>query len=235
MTPKPKNATRAIGRVSQVTADRERTAIGGRIGQTGSMPLETVSRTWTIGSWLVAGIEAAAIGEALAGVDADAFALQSIRKDDIERVADRLSMRHVWELSYHPMTRLFPGTGVGLAVLTYHSIGDSASIVTNNHSSTWSRKRRIAHFAVVDRADDSGYTIGHAVGSPDPTSMGGTPPAPLVWFRPAQVDVDPDRAVDLPDDATISQTAVQRPVAGKQPLLTVTFDMPWVQGDFPVA
>ena len=64
--------------------------------------------------------------------------------------------------------------------------------------------------------------------------MGGTPPAPLVWFRPAQVDVDADRAVDLPDDATISQTEVRRPVAGKQPLLAVTFDMPWVQGDFPV-
>jgi len=199
------------------------------------MPAETVIRRWTIGSWLVAGIDAASIGETLAGVDADAIALQSIRKAEVEQVADRLSMRHAWELSYHPVTRLLPGTAIGLAVLTRHSIGDSASIVTNNHSSTWSRHRRIAHFAVVDRADHSAYTIGHAVCSPDPESIGGTPPAPLVWFRPAEVDVEPDRAVDLPEDVTAAETAVQRPVAGEPPLLTVTFDMPWVQGDFPVA
>lgn len=199
------------------------------------MPAETVPRTWTIGSWLVAGIDVASIGDALSQAKTDAFALQSIRKDDIEQVADRLSMRHVWELSHHPVSRLFPGSGVGLAVLTRHSIGDSASIVTNNHSSRWSKHRRIAHFAVVERADHSGYTVGHAIGSPDPESMGGMPPAPLVWFRPGQVDIDADRAVDLPDGATAAETAVHRPVGGKQPFLTVTFELPWVQGDFTVA
>lgn len=221
-------------RVSQVPGERKRTAIAASIGQTGPMPIETVPRTWTIASWLVPGVDAASIGDRLAEVDADAFALQWIRKEDIERVADRLSMRHVWEVSHHPITRLFPGTGVGLAVLTPHAIGDSASIVTNNHSSAWSRQRRIAHFAVVERADHSGYTIGHAVGSPDPVSMPGAPPAPMVWFRPAQVGVDPDRAVDLPEDATTTEIAVRRPVADEQPLLAVTFEMPWVQGDHPV-
>ena len=198
------------------------------------MPLETVQRTWTIGSWMVAHADADEVGDALADLEADAFALQSIRKEDVERVADRLSMRHAWELSYHPVSRLIPGTGVGLAVLTPHSIGDSASVVTNNHSSTWSRLRRIAQFAVVDRADQSGYTIGHAVGSPDPESMG-TPPAPLVWFRPAQVDVDSSQAVGLPGDATLIDTDVRTPIANAEPMLTVTFEMPWVVGDLPVA
>lgn len=194
--------------------------------------METVTRTWTIGSWLVPHVDIRIVGDTLASIEADAIALQSIRKDDIEKLADRLAIRHAWELSHHPVSRLLPGSGVGLAVLTRHSIGDSASVVTNNHSSTWSKHRRIAQFAVVDRADHSGYTIGHAVGSPDPESRG-LPPSPLVWFRPAQVGIDDDRAVDVPEQATVTRTATYETVAGAPKLFTVTFEMPWVRGDFP--
>ncbi len=198
------------------------------------MPLETVLRTWTVVSWSVDDTDPAAIGRVLAGIDADAFALQSIRKRDVEHVADRLAVRHVWEFSHHPVSRLLPGTGLGLAVLTPHSIADSASVVTNNHSSSWSRRRRIAHFAVVNRADHTGYTIGHAVGAPDPVGMSASQ-APVVWFRPAEVDVDPVRAVDVPADATVVRTEVLAAITGRPALLTVTFEMPWVVGDFPVA
>lgn len=198
------------------------------------MPMETVPRTWSIASWLVPNLGTDAIGDGLADVDVDAVALQSVKRDDVERVAQRLGIRHAWELSFHPASRLIPGSGIGLAVLTRHTIGDSAGVVTNNHSSTWSRHRRIAHFAVVQRADHSGYTIGHAVGAPDPESSG-APPAPLVWFRPEQVGIDDTRAVDLPDGATVTGTRTSEPVAGASKLFVVTFDMPWVQGDFPVA
>lgn len=173
------------------------------------------------------------VADVLATVEADAFALQSLREDDAERLAERLGVACAWELSYYPRSRLLPGSGVGLAVLSSHAIGDSVSVVTNNHSSTWSKDRRIAHFAAVDRADHSGYTIGHAVGSPDPESMG-RPPSPLVWFRPEQVGVEATRAVDLPEPATGVNIESTAPLDGAAHLLTVTFDMPWVQGDFPV-
>lgn len=199
------------------------------------MSLDPVPRTWTLASWLVTGADPDAVGDALADVEADAFALQRLRKSDIERVADRLSIRHAWELSYHPMSRLLPGSGVGLAILTPHSIGDSVSVVTNNHSSTWSRRRRIAHFATVERADHSGYTIGHALSSPDPELIGGSPPSPLVWFQPAQIAVDPSRAIVLPDGATNVTTDLQTPIAGSEQLLTVTFEYDWDQDDTSVA
>lgn len=196
------------------------------------MSAETVSRRWTIATWLVAGVDADAIARALLPLGADAVALQSLREADAERIATRLGVEHAWERSFHPRSRLLPGSAIGLAVLSPHSIDDSVSVVTNNHTSLWSKHRRIAQFAVVNRGDASGYTVGHAVGSPDPESMG-PPPAPLVWFRPQQVGIDDDRAVEVPDDATIVDTTASTPVDGSAPLLTVTFEMPWVQGDFP--
>jgi len=135
-------------------------------------------------------------------------------------------------MSFYPRSRLVPGSALGLAILSCHTIGDSVSFVTNNHSSTWSRQRRIAHFGVVRRPDHSGYTIGHAVGSPDPESMG-RPPAPLVWFRPQQVGVDVASAVDLPEQATLVDVSTSAPLDAAAPLLMVTFDMPWVLGDLP--
>ena len=221
-------------RVSQVVGNvgYRRRSYSPAVGKTGPMPAETVSRTWTIASWLVAATDPAAVGRSLSGVDADAIALQSLREDHAERIADRLGVACAWELSFHPRSRLVPGSGIGLAVLTPHTIADSVSFVTNNHSSTWSKHRRIAQFAVVERPDHSGYTIGHAVGSPDPESMG-HPPAPFVWFRPEQVGLDAGRAVEVPGQATVVETATSTPLEGSAPMLTVTFEMPWVRGDFP--
>ena len=194
--------------------------------------METIPRTWTIVSWLVPHDRLDAVGAAIAGVDADAYALQSLRRQSAEAIADRLGATAAWELSFHPRSRLLPRAGLGLAIITRHSIGDSVSVVTNNHSSTWSKNRRIAHFAVVNRADHSGYTVGHAAGSPDPETLG-RPPAPLVWFRPAQVGVNDGRAVELPDGATTLDVTSTTPIPGANPMLAVTFEMPWVQGDFP--
>lgn len=197
------------------------------------MAAETVPRTWTIASWLVAGVatEPATVADALLAAGPDAVALQSLREDDAERIAERWGSSCAWELSFYPRSRLLPGSGLGLAVLSRHEIGDSVSFVTNNHSSTWSKHRRIAQFAVVRRSDHTGYTIGHAIGSPDPEPTG-LPPAPLVWFRPEQIDADAHRAVDLPEGASAGEFVRTSPHGANSPMLLVSFQMPWVRGDF---
>ena len=171
--------------------------------------------------------------QALRGVNADAIALQSLEESDVERIAAELGMNHAWELSYHPVNRLILGSGIGLAVLSPHTVASSTSIVVNAHHSTWSKHRRIAQFAVVNRPDHSGYAIGHAVGNVSAGAMPGLA-APLVMCRPEQVDRDPARAIEVPEAATVTNTETDQPIERAEPLLSVTFEMPWVQGDFPV-
>jgi hypothetical protein len=202
------------------------------------MSTETVVRRWTVATWLVAGVPEqvetvtrAVEGTAVDGVDA--CALQSLRRDDAEAIGAALGMKVAWELSHYPITRLFPGSGVGLAVLTPHTVTASHAVVTNEHRSTWSTKRRTAQFAVVERHDQTVYTIGHAVG---PTHHVSSPAGsfPLVAMTPEQVGVDSSRAVSLPDGATLVHSDVTQPVAGRAHLQVTTFEMPWVRGDFPV-
>ena len=192
-------------------------------------------RRWTIATWLVgsAAGETEAVVRALESVGADAIALQSLGERDLEQIAAALGFTHAWELSHYPRSRLFPGSGVGLAVITPHRVTGSHASVSNEHRSTWSPKRRIEHVAVVERPDHSAYAIAHSVG---PTVEVASPsgPVPTVIIRPEQVGVDPGRAVELPEHATPVGDEVVRPVAGAAELQVVTFEMPWVQGDFPV-
>jgi hypothetical protein len=199
------------------------------------MSTETVVRRWTVATWLVAGMsdQLETVTSSIEAAEVDAIALQSLRRSDAEAIGAALAMQVEWELSHHPVTRLFPGSGVGLAVLTPHTITASHGVVTNEHRSTWSSKRRIAQFAVVERHDQTVYTIGHAVG---PTGGVGSPAGsfPLVAMTPEQVGVDSTRAVALPDGATVLQAQVTRPAADRAQLQVTTFEMPWVRGDFPV-
>jgi hypothetical protein len=202
------------------------------------MSTETVVRRWTVATWLVAGLSdrLETVTQAIEATDVDAvdaLALQSLRRRDAELIGAALGMQVAWELSHHPVTRLFPGSGVGLAVLTPHTIAASHQVVTNEHRSTWSSKRRIAQFAVVERHDQTVYAIGHAVG---PTRGVSSPAGsfPLVAMAPEQVGIDPSRAVSLPDGATLVRSQVMRPVADRAHLQVTTFEMPWVRGDFPV-
>ena len=69
------------------------------------MPTETVSRTWTMASWLVAPAanEPDTVGEALLTAESvDAIALQSLRETDAERIANRLGASCARELSFSP-------------------------------------------------------------------------------------------------------------------------------------
>lgn len=179
------------------------------------------------------GVDVEAIVVALDALRADAFALQSIEESAVKEVAAALGVHHRWELSHYPTSRLVPGSGVGLAVVSPHVFRDSIGVVTNDHASKWSKQRRIAQVATVERPDHSGYSIVHAVGAERDVSPIG--PAPTVTFRPEQVGVDAASAVDLPDGATVVRVETTQPIERANHLMVVTFDMPWVRGDFPVA
>ncbi len=198
------------------------------------MAMETVLRRWTIATWLVArgGDHLEAIANTLEPLRADAVALQSIGERDASTIAAAIGCNVAWELSHHPRSRLFPGSAIGLAVISPHTITQSASTVINDHPSTWSTKRRVVQVAQVDRHDATVYAISHQVG-PARTFVGQSS-APHVAITPEQVGVDSSRAIALPDDATLVSHQVTTPVDGLEPMQATTFDMPWVKGDFPV-
>jgi hypothetical protein len=199
------------------------------------MSTETVVRRWTVATWLVAGMSDRldTVTQSIEAAEVDAVALQSLRRSDAEAIGAALGMQVAWELSHHPVTRLFPGSGVGVAVLTPHTIMASHEVVTNDHRSTWSSKRRIAQFVVVERHDQTVFAIGHALGP----ARGVSSPAgsyPVVAMTPEQVGVDSSRAITLPDGATLVRSQVTRPADDRPHLQVTTFEMPWVRGDFPV-
>jgi hypothetical protein len=199
------------------------------------MPIETVLRRWTVATWLIAGHgdDVEPIGRAIEEVAADAVLLQSIRQPDAQQLAAGLGFHHVWAMSHSPRSRLIRGSAVGLAVLTPHRIGDTFDVVVSEQRSKWSNQRRIAQTATVKRPDHSSYAFGHAVA---PVSVFTSQPgsAPPVRVYPARIDGDPSQAVELPDGADIVSLNTVRPITGAAQLLSVTFEMPWVQGDFPV-
>lgn len=198
------------------------------------MPIETVRRRWTVATWLVAGggEHLDRIVATLAGTGADAVALQSLRERDAETIAAALGANVAWDLSYHPTSRLFAGSGVGLAVVTPHTIAASHSLVSNDHPSRWSRQRRIAQIVTVERHDHTAYAISHVVGPTRVRLSAGS--HAQVAITPEQVGADPAAAIRVPDDAATVATDVLRPVDTLHELQVTTFDMPWVRGDFPV-
>ena len=198
------------------------------------MPIDTVPRRWTLATWLVAGHggQVETIDRAITDVSADAVLLQSIRQSEVEQLAASLGFHHVWALSHYPRSRLIRGSGVGLAVLSPHRIVEAFDVVVGEHRSSWSKQRRIAQTATVARDDHSGYQFGHAVA---PVTVFGSQPnaAPAVRVHPARIDSDPALAVELPDAASVVSLAVAHPIADAAALLSLTYEMPWVQGDFP--
>lgn len=202
--------------------------------QTVNMPMQSVSRRWTVASWLLARHDDRldAIADAVRAVGADVFAAQSIGEAEAERLAGSLGFRHTWSISHHPHSRLLPGSGVGLAVMTPHAITSAIDTVVSESSSLWSTHRRIAQAVLVDRADHSGYVIAHAVADAN-TMPSPSPGAPMVRVHPARVSMDPDHAIELPDTCTDVVTSSSKPVEGMEPMVAAGFDMLWVKGDFP--
>lgn len=202
--------------------------------QTVAMPMQSVSRRWTVASWLLARHDDRldAISDAVRAVGADAFVAQSIGEGEAERLAGSLGFHRTWAISHHPHSRLLPGSGVGLAVMTPHEITSAIDTVISESSSLWSTHRRIAQAVLVDRADHSGYVIAHAVAEAG-TVPSPSPGAPMVRVHPARVATDPDHAIELPDTCTDVAISSSTPVEGMEPMVVASFDMLWVQGDFP--
>lgn len=197
------------------------------------MPMETVTRRWTVVTWLVADLDADEhVVPALAPLAADAIALQSIRERDATAVAEALGMHVAWERSHYPASRLLPGTALGLAVVSPHAIRASHGLVCNDHPSLWSTERRIAQYVTLERGDHTTYAVGHAVG---PSKVGEPPTGsiPVVRAVPEQVGVDARRAIVLPEAATFVSDITERPVDGRHPYQVTVFEQPWVSGDFP--
>ena len=198
----------------------------------------TVSRRWTIATWLLAGFDddndraADDLAASLRALNADVIVLQSVPRSLAERLGATLAMHSRWALSHYRRSPLLRGSGVGLATLTPHTIRSSTDRVISPQESTWSPKRRIAQSTLVQRADHSAYQVLHAGTSVDDAAGGG---APTIVVRPAQVGIDAGRAVELPKGSVVVSNDSTAPIAGAQPLLTVTFDHDWVAADFPTS
>lgn len=200
------------------------------------MPIESVARRWTIATWLLARADeqVEAVAASLGTDTVDVVALQSVRERDAAHLSAALGCNHSWARSHHPRSRLLPGSAVGLAVLTPHRITASDDHLVGDHRSLWSSKRRIAQISIVERDDHSAYTIVHAAERIDGQTA---PPgaAPPIVIRPAQIGVDDARAIQLPAGAVTVSASTTAPIDGGASLLVVTFEMPWVTGDFPLA
>jgi hypothetical protein len=198
------------------------------------MAMATVNRRWTIATWMVARLDDRldAAVRALEQIGADAIALQSIGEADTVDLAAALGVHHAWARSHHPRSRLLPGSAVGLAVVTPHRITGGHDLILGDPRSLWSSQRRVAQTVVIARADQSAYAVAHATERLDEAALP-TGSAPLVRIRPAQVGIDDSRALQVPLGATTLAALSETPLDGIAPLLAVTFEMPWVQGDFP--
>lgn len=198
--------------------------------------MRTVSRTWTISTWLVAHAiaEFDAVIRGLKVTESDIIALQSLRESHANAIATELEMDVDWEISHHPQSRLIPGRAVGLAVLSPHGVPMSRGDVISDRTSLWSKDRRIAQTALVERADHSGYLIVHGVGVPADFPVPSRA-APVIRLVPERIDQAPVEAVVLPEGATMTSQRPITPVNQASRILTTTFEMDWVQGDFPVA
>ena len=202
--------------------------------QNAVVPAETVLRRWTVATWLLAGVDDfEAVAHALEPLGADAIALQSVHERDADTVAAALGMQMAWEVSHYPRSRILLGSSVGLAVLTPHRVSSSHATVTSAKTSLWSSARRVAQFCTVERHDQTGYTVVHAVG---PNHGAGVDAGgfPLVRMVPEQVGVDETRAIELPGEATGVSHSTVTPVEGANDLQATSFELPWVRGDFPV-
>lgn len=195
----------------------------------------TVTRRWTVATWLLTGThDVDRATAALSALEADVIAVQSVRRAFASQLAERLGVQHEWALSHYPHTPLFRSQAVGLATLTPHRIVEHREQVLSKATSTWSNDRRIAQAVLVERADRSAYAVLHSVPPVDTTiGLGGS--APTIVIRPVQVGIDDTRAVQLPADAAVVSAQTTTPIAGGQPMLVVGFEQSWVQADFPSA
>jgi endonuclease/exonuclease/phosphatase family metal-dependent hydrolase len=123
--------------------------------------MRTVARRWTVTTWNVHGIEDPPlddVAQVLADASADVIALQEVERGQAASLAERLGMRHEWALKHYPRTPLLRASGEGLAILTPHALREAGSRALTKHS-TWSWRRRIVQWGLVERDDHSAHRI----------------------------------------------------------------------------
>jgi endonuclease/exonuclease/phosphatase family metal-dependent hydrolase len=123
--------------------------------------MRTVARRWTVTTWNLHGIEDPPLDDVagvLAGARADVIALQEVERGQAAALAERLGMRHVWALKHYPRTPLLRSSAEGLAILTPHTLRDTGSRPLTPQS-TWSWRRRIVQWGLVERDDLSAHRV----------------------------------------------------------------------------
>jgi len=161
MTPNPRNATRAIGRVSQARFTLLETttppAIPARLAA-----MTTVARTWTVTTWNLrgsAGPPIASVAARLRSLTSDVVVLQEVQRRQATSLAEALGMQHHWALKHYPWTPLLKAKAEGLAILTPHALSATGSASVTPQRSHWSYRRRIVAWGLVERPDHSAYRV----------------------------------------------------------------------------
>jgi len=132
--------------------------------------MATEARTWTVTTWNVHGSDkpdAPALAAALALESPDVIAVQEIRKQQAQDLAQQLGMRFAWALKHYPLSPLLRGAAEGMAIFTPHALDAAGHSEISDAKSTWSYKRRIAQWCLVQRPDASAYRVYNLHLSPD--------------------------------------------------------------------
>jgi endonuclease/exonuclease/phosphatase family metal-dependent hydrolase len=154
---------------------RPRVAVDGprhaRVGEAGGgspasprarlRPVTTVARRWTVTTWNLRGTERPPldrVADHLASTSSDVVVLQEVQRAQADDLAGRLAMTHTWARKHYPRTPLLAGQAEGLAILTPHALREPGSRELTKASS-WSWRRRIVQWALVERADHSAYRV----------------------------------------------------------------------------
>ena len=123
--------------------------------------MTTVARRWTVTTWNVRGTERPPldrVADHLASTSSDVVVLQEVQRAQAADLGRRLGMQHAWARKHYPRTPLLAGQAEGLAILTPHALREPGSRELTA-ASTWSWRRRIVQWALVERADHSAYRI----------------------------------------------------------------------------
>lgn len=193
----------------------------------------SVNRTWAVVSWRLgtAGHDTDAAVDALDPLDVDVVALQWVRAREVRAIANHLDLPYVWARSHHPVSRLVPGSAIGVAVMTPHRIVSSTARPIGDETSLWSSRRRVMQAVGVTRKDHTGFTIVHGSGPLPSDADRAASGAPAILVDGATgPGMRPQ--VGVPDGATLLSSDHRRPIDGAAQLVVTRFEMTWVEGGF---
>lgn len=127
---------------------------------TGEMPSE--ARRWTVLTWNLQGTKPTDLDRVVDEIRRrapDVMLLQEIRRPQAVELGRRLGMDHHWVFKHHAFAPLATDHAEGAAILTPHALTQRGSDVVSD--SRWKRwwRRRIAVWALVERADHTAYRV----------------------------------------------------------------------------